>query len=575
MRRALLLAALAALLVAPACRAWTWPASGPVLAPFVFDPDHPYDGGQHRGIDIGGDAGAPVLAPASGTVAFAGTVPGSGLALTIDTSDGYAVTLTHLGTAAVDKGATVAEGDVVGTIGPTGDPEVSGPYVHLGIRIASDAQGYLDPLSLLPARPVPPPAPEPAPQPAPAPPASAPAQDAPQAPAAAPEPGDPPPAAPAVSPAASAAPRAAAPVPAASTVPAAAPAPPVHVASTPAPAAAKPAGARSQAGGLTLRAAPAAHPARRVAHPAPRVAHPVTPVPAPAVARPASTVRAPAVSVPAAAGKAPRPTHSSVVRTTAAQRSAGPRPHRVPTHRGVHPPHVSAPIRPAAVRVAPPEVVAAAPAAAVRPARRRLDPPRPAGAAGQGGAGRLPVLTVAAALLAAILASGLAIGARIIVRREPVPQEDPRRAGVAVRGGSPPPRACGGLRRAVGCVRALPPAARGRRAHGQRDGRARHAGHGRRRPGGEAVRGDRGLLQRSVPRGLQAAGPVVRLLLEDDHAEPRLRDARPVQDALRARRDRREAAARVLLAVGAHAAGPLHRGDVPDLRLPRGARRPV
>ena len=52
MRRMLLVAVLAALLVAPVARAWTWPVGGPVLQPFSFDPAHPYAAGEHRGIDI-------------------------------------------------------------------------------------------------------------------------------------------------------------------------------------------------------------------------------------------------------------------------------------------------------------------------------------------------------------------------------------------------------------------------------------------------------------------------------------------------------------------------------------------
>jgi hypothetical protein len=141
----------------PVARAWSWPLQGPVVQPFAYDEAHPYASGQHRGIDIGaGEAGENVVAPAAGTVSFAGTVPTSGKSLTIDTADGYSVTLTHLGALLVSKGATVAEGDAVGTVGPSGTPEVDGLYVHLGIRVASDPDGYVDPLSLLPA-----PAPEP------------------------------------------------------------------------------------------------------------------------------------------------------------------------------------------------------------------------------------------------------------------------------------------------------------------------------------------------------------------------------------------------------------------------------
>jgi MYXO-CTERM domain-containing protein len=135
----------------PAAYAWSWPVQGPVLQPFSYDEAHPYASGQHRGVDIGADAaGEAVVAPAGGTVSFAGFVPTNGKTVTIETADGYSVTLTHLGSIAVTKGATVAEQDAVGTIGPSGTPEVDEPYVHLGIRITADPNGYVDPLGLLP-----------------------------------------------------------------------------------------------------------------------------------------------------------------------------------------------------------------------------------------------------------------------------------------------------------------------------------------------------------------------------------------------------------------------------------------
>ena len=138
----------------PAAHAWSWPVQGPVVQPFSYDEAHPYASGQHRGVDIGADAvGERVVAPAAGTVSFAGTVPSNGKTVTIETADGYSVTLTHLGSIAVPRGTTVAEQDTMGTIGPSGTPEVDEPYVHLGIRITADPNGYVDPLGLLPPAP--------------------------------------------------------------------------------------------------------------------------------------------------------------------------------------------------------------------------------------------------------------------------------------------------------------------------------------------------------------------------------------------------------------------------------------
>src|SRR5215203_4631333 len=123
-------AALAALVCVPAAGAWTWPSGGAVLQPFVFDPLHPYAGGQHRGIDVGGDAGGSVLAPAGGTISFAGSVPASGKSVTIQTPEGLSVTLVHLGSINVLRTSVVVEGTVIGTVGPSGTPEVAEPYVH-------------------------------------------------------------------------------------------------------------------------------------------------------------------------------------------------------------------------------------------------------------------------------------------------------------------------------------------------------------------------------------------------------------------------------------------------------------
>ena len=168
--RRFLLVLLVALAAVPAARAWTWPTDGQVLQPFSFDPASPYAAGQHRGIDLAGNPGDAVRAPTAGTVSFAGTVPGSGKSVTIETADGWSVTLTHLGTISVKKDAAVAEGDAIAAIGDPGAGDA--PFVQLGIRKTADPQGYVDPLGLLPSRMAAPPTPAPDPEPAaPAPPA--------------------------------------------------------------------------------------------------------------------------------------------------------------------------------------------------------------------------------------------------------------------------------------------------------------------------------------------------------------------------------------------------------------------
>src|SRR5829696_1290901 len=156
MRRTLLAAiaaAIAFLLVVPVASGWSWPVDGPVLRSFSLGADV-YAAGQHRGIDVGAPAGDGVRAPAAGLVSFVGAVPGGGRALTIQTGDGYAVTLLQLGSAEVARGANVAEGDLVGRIGESSDAVTTAPHVHLGVRIVTDPDGYVDPLGLLPERPV-------------------------------------------------------------------------------------------------------------------------------------------------------------------------------------------------------------------------------------------------------------------------------------------------------------------------------------------------------------------------------------------------------------------------------------
>ena len=150
MRRLGVIICCALALPAASAKAWSWPVDGPVLRPFVFDSAHPYAGGQHRGIDIAGDPGTSVRAPADGIVSFAGTVPTGGKTVSIETPTGYTATLLHLGSIDVRRGASVVEGATI--VGAVGASDGEQPFVYFGVRVTSQQQGYVDPLTLLPAR---------------------------------------------------------------------------------------------------------------------------------------------------------------------------------------------------------------------------------------------------------------------------------------------------------------------------------------------------------------------------------------------------------------------------------------
>ncbi len=151
-RRTVLLPVLLAFLVgAEPALAWTWPADGPVRQLFTYVGD-PYGAGQHRGIDIDAVPGSPIVAPRSGVVTFAGSVPGGGRTLTISTADGYSVTLLHLGALLVARGAGVEEGESVALAPSAEESRPPEAGIHLGVRLASQSSGYVDPLGLLPPR---------------------------------------------------------------------------------------------------------------------------------------------------------------------------------------------------------------------------------------------------------------------------------------------------------------------------------------------------------------------------------------------------------------------------------------
>jgi hypothetical protein len=178
----LILASAAALLAffvlaPPAWAAWVWPLRGEVITSYS-NGDDPYASGQHRGIDIAGETGQPVVAATGGSVRFAGTAGSSGVTVSIRTLDGFDTSYLHLSSASVREGQSVEAGEQIGAVGTSGTRSVERPHLHFGVREAGSRHAYRNPLAFLPAAPPlenPRAAPAPQPLPGPLTPAPAPA----------------------------------------------------------------------------------------------------------------------------------------------------------------------------------------------------------------------------------------------------------------------------------------------------------------------------------------------------------------------------------------------------------------
>lgn len=88
---------------------------------------------RHAGIDIPAKAGAPVTAPASGTVIDVGEYVLSGRTVLLDHGQGAVSAYFHLDTALVSKGDLVRAGQRIGRVGQTG--LATGPHLHYGMYL--------------------------------------------------------------------------------------------------------------------------------------------------------------------------------------------------------------------------------------------------------------------------------------------------------------------------------------------------------------------------------------------------------------------------------------------------------
>jgi len=92
---------------------------------------------RHRGVDIAADLGTPVWATAAGRVTRVEHLHGYGLTVQIDHGAGTDTLYAHLQSVTVRVGDTVAAGDIIGTVGQTGN--ATAPSLHFEVRQNGEA----------------------------------------------------------------------------------------------------------------------------------------------------------------------------------------------------------------------------------------------------------------------------------------------------------------------------------------------------------------------------------------------------------------------------------------------------
>jgi murein DD-endopeptidase MepM/ murein hydrolase activator NlpD len=118
---------------------YIWPVNGSVVSPFGQR-----WGRLHAGVDIAVPAGTPIRAAASGTVAMAGWMGGYGQYTCIQHGGGVATCYAHQSSIGVGSGASVKQGQVIGSVGCTG--HCFGDHLHFEVRVNGspvDPMGYL------------------------------------------------------------------------------------------------------------------------------------------------------------------------------------------------------------------------------------------------------------------------------------------------------------------------------------------------------------------------------------------------------------------------------------------------
>ena len=122
-----------------------WPVDGPLIYDFGRQVQSNNTTIRWDGVGIKADAGTGVKSVAAGRVGYVGQLGTFGLVVIVDHGGSDYSVYGSLGRAMVEKGATVAKGQVIATVG-TSDPEL-GPHLHFEVRPGGGAA--IDPATWL------------------------------------------------------------------------------------------------------------------------------------------------------------------------------------------------------------------------------------------------------------------------------------------------------------------------------------------------------------------------------------------------------------------------------------------
>ena len=111
------------------------PTTGWLSSQFMSSRFHPilHENRPHEGIDVVAPTGTPIVAPATGTVVFAGLDKGFGLAVEIEHGNGIRTRFAHCSRLAVRTGQRVTRGQLIAAVGMTG--LATAPHLHYEIHV--------------------------------------------------------------------------------------------------------------------------------------------------------------------------------------------------------------------------------------------------------------------------------------------------------------------------------------------------------------------------------------------------------------------------------------------------------